>query len=117
MDNESFTDDMDEKDSQLLVAGERTFANIAKNWKLDEEHIANILSSNLLEKERLLVISAILGIHKSLRILFGNQSNCYSWIHQPNDKFDGQSALEFMCEQGSDGVFEVNRYLQAQATS
>lgn len=117
MDNKSFTNDLDEKDSELLVAGEKIFTNIATNWNLDEEHIAKILSTSSLAKERLLVISAILGIHKSLRIVFGNQVNCYSWIHRPNDIFDGQTALEFMCERGSDGVFEVNRYLQAQTTS
>src|SRR3990167_10979665 len=52
------------------------------------------LSHDLMER-----ISYLMGIHKSLRIIFSNQvENTYHWVSKPNQAspFNGHSALQFM---------------------
>lgn len=39
-------------------------------------------------------LSNLLGIHKALRIVFGDASRGYAWIRAPNKTFGGASALD-----------------------
>ncbi len=53
----------------------------------------------------------LLGIHKSLRILFPhNRDLAYRWVATPNRRFDGQTPLSIMTE-GYEGLLAVRRYL------
>lgn len=53
----------------------------------------------------------LLGIHKSLRIIFPhNKDLAYRWVTQPNKKFGGKTPLEVM-KQGYEGLLSVRRYL------
>lgn len=59
-------------------------------------------------------ISHILGIWKSLKILFSLDERGYEWIRRPNLYFDGQSALEVMLAGGVIDLYKVRWYLDAQ---
>ncbi len=67
------------------------------------------LSHDLMER-----ISYLMGIHKSLRIIFSNHvDNAYSWVNKPNTAapFNGQSALQFMLSGRMIELADVRRYL------
>ncbi|GLK60089.1 antitoxin Xre-like helix-turn-helix domain-containing protein [Azotobacter vinelandii] len=69
------------------------------------------LGRDLLER-----ISHLMGIHKSLRILFGDSPSTYDWIKRPNKAapFNGDSALQRMLAGSLVDLSDVNRYLAAQ---
>lgn len=67
------------------------------------------LSHDLMER-----ISHLMGIHKSLRIIFSNQTDAvYQWVSKPNSAapFNGQSALQFMLSGRMTELSDVRRYL------
>jgi transcriptional regulator with XRE-family HTH domain len=54
----------------------------------------------------------LLGIHKSLRIVFPHDRDlAYRWIAAPNRRFDGASPLEIIKRYGYEGMLAVRRYL------
>jgi hypothetical protein len=56
-------------------------------------------------------VGHLLGIHKSLRIIFPyNRDLVYEWVTSPNRRFDGKTPLEIMCH-GYEGLLAVRRYL------
>ncbi|WP_339410192.1 MbcA/ParS/Xre antitoxin family protein [Pseudomonas sp. EA_35y_Pfl2_R5] len=70
------------------------------------------LSHDLMER-----ISYLMGIHKSLRVIFSNQvENAYDWISKPNQAtpFNGQSALQFMLSGRMAELSDVRRYLDRE---
>jgi len=53
----------------------------------------------------------LLGIHKSLRILFPHDRDlAYSWVRAPNRRL-GARPLEIMIARGFEGLLAVRRYL------
>jgi hypothetical protein len=53
----------------------------------------------------------LLGIHKSLRILFPHDRDlAYRWVCTPNRRFGERKPLETM-KQGYEGILAVRRYL------
>jgi hypothetical protein len=67
------------------------------------------LSHDLMER-----ISYLMGIHKSLQIIFSNRvQNAYHWVRKPNQAapFNGQSALQFMLSGRMTELSDVRRYL------
>lgn len=59
-------------------------------------------------------ISYLMGTHKALRILFGNQpERAYEWVHLANDAapFNGRSALDYMLAGQVVDIADVRRYL------
>jgi hypothetical protein len=67
------------------------------------------LSHDLMER-----ISYLMGIHKSLRIIFSNHmESTYQWVSKPNQAapFNGQSALQFMLSGRMTELADVRRYL------
>ncbi|MBZ9959300.1 MbcA/ParS/Xre antitoxin family protein [Mesorhizobium sp. BR1-1-14] len=58
-------------------------------------------------------VSHMLGIWKSLRILFTQDERGEAWVRAKNRYFDGASALDVMLE-GMSGIIRVRRYLDAQ---
>lgn len=57
-------------------------------------------------------VSHLLGIHKSLRIIFPhNRELAYHWTTTPNLRFGGKTPLAIMLEKGFVGLLMVRRYL------
>jgi len=59
-------------------------------------------------------ISYLMGIHRSLRVIFSNHAAYgYHWVRKPNKTplFNGQSALQFMLSGRTAELAEVHRYL------
>lgn len=58
-------------------------------------------------------LSVLMGIHKSLRILFTEKARVYEWVKKPNRAFGGRSALEIMLGGYLTDLFRVRHYLDA----
>lgn len=57
-------------------------------------------------------VGHLLGIHKSLRILFPYDPDLvYRWVSTPNRRFEGRTPLAIMREYGYEGILMVRRYL------
>lgn len=55
----------------------------------------------------------LLGIHKSLRLMFPyNKDLAYRWVSMPNKRFDNKSPLDIMKERRFEGLLAVRRYLE-----
>lgn len=56
----------------------------------------------------------LLGIHKSLRVLFPHDRDlAYRWMTQPNRRF-GARPVDVVIEHGFEGLLAVRRYLDFQ---
>ena len=54
----------------------------------------------------------LLGIHKSLRLIFPrNKDLAYRWITQPNKRFSNKSPLDIIKERRFEGLLAIRRYL------
>ena len=111
----------------------RAFAGIAEAWKLSESQRLSILGfpgrstyhywltkarnqkEVLLPVDTLLRLSAVLGIHKNLRILFARAEDENGWLKEPNDApvFGSQPPLNLLTSGTQDGLMLVRRYLDA----
>jgi len=58
-------------------------------------------------------MSHILGIHKSLRILFADPQRGYRWIRAENEGFGGTSALDILKQGGLEDIVRIRDYLDA----
>ena len=57
-------------------------------------------------------VGILLGIHKSLRLLFPHNRNLvYAWMTQPNKAFEGMTPAETIKQWGFRGLFMVRAYL------
>jgi hypothetical protein len=57
-------------------------------------------------------VGHLLGIHKSLRILFPHDRDlAYRWIASANRRFDGATPLDVIKRYGYEGILAVRRYL------
>lgn len=59
-------------------------------------------------------LSNLMGIHKSLRIIFSDPQRGYDWIGAPNTAFADQSALDVMLGGELTDLMRVRRYLDAE---
>lgn len=111
----------------------RTFAAIAEGWGLTEAQRLSVLGFPgrstyhywlakardrkrvLLPVDTLLRLSAVLGIHKDLRILFGRPEDEGAWLKRPHDAplFGGQPPMNLVTNGTQDGLMLVRRYLDA----
>jgi len=108
----------------------RTFFNIAKVWKLNNEAQRALLGwppestfykyksgdCGTLTYDTLTRISLVLGIFKDLGILYAEDDLAHRWITLPNNNplFGGRPALAFLMENGIDGLYQVRRLLDAR---
>jgi uncharacterized protein (DUF2384 family) len=58
-------------------------------------------------------LSALLGVHKALRILFTENARAYAWVKKPNADFGGASALDIMLRGYLTDLFRIRHYLDA----
>lgn len=122
-----------DKRRHLGGPGIRAFLGLGAAWDLNEEERLRVLGypsratyfnwvskakkgqELLLPVDTLLRISAMLGIHKSLRILFNNAHDELSWLRSPHDAptFGGQTPMVLITSGSPDGIMLVRRYLDA----
>jgi hypothetical protein len=121
---------------ETAVAGElggpalRTFFNLAERWNLRMADQRKLLGEpaestfykwkrqqdGTLSRDVLERISYLLGIWKSLQILFPDPAQADAWLHKPNQSplFGGQSALQRMLSGNVADLYVVRQYLDAQ---
>ena len=108
----------------------RAFFNITRLWGLSTDQERVLLGSpgrstffrwkrdldGALPHDALERISYLLGIWKSLQVLFADPAQADAWIKRPNDAplFGGRSALERMLGGQVADLFVVRQYLDAQ---
>lgn len=108
----------------------RTFFNLAERWKLRVAEQRKLLGEppestfykwkrerdGALARDTLERISYLLGIFKSLAILFPQADRADAWLRKPNTAptFGGKSALERMLSGNVADLYVVRQYLDAQ---
>ncbi|MBF0324191.1 MAG: DUF2384 domain-containing protein [Alphaproteobacteria bacterium] len=117
----------------LSGPGLRAFLAIAEQWRLSEADRLCVLGrpsrsafhnwaakvrqgeAISLSQDTLLRISAILGIHKGLTILFNRQFKGVEWLRSPNKAvvFGGQAPMDLVLSGSQDGLMLVRRYLDS----
>ncbi len=118
---------------RLSGPGMRGFVGIADLWGLTEEERLLVLglpsrstyygwvkaaregSALTLPADTLLRISAVLGIHKALRILFATDAEALRWLRDPHAAmpFGGQPPIALLRGGTQDGLMLVRRFLDA----
>src|ERR671919_960791 len=105
----------------------RAFFNIARSWQLTVTEQRALLGwppSSTFHKyksgdpgplsfDTLTRISLVLGIYKSLQILYPEPAFADRWIRMPNSNplFAGRSPIAFVADAGLDGLFHLRRLL------
>ena len=114
---------------RLSPAALRSFLRIMRHWSVRDEDARILLGDvsngtfyqwkqagpKLLEQDKLLRISYLVGIFKSLNILFGKEL-ADGWIQLPNSNaiFAGRTPLEYMLEWGTPAMHIVRQLLDAR---
>lgn len=114
---------------RLSASALKGFFNLAHAWKLRDEDACVLLGGvssssyyewkkkpdRVLEVDRLTRISYLLGIYKSLHILYGDDL-ADQWVHLPNRNalFGGRSPLAYMMEGGLIAMQAVRQLLDAR---
>ena len=118
---------------RLSGPGLRTFLAIADLWNLSEEQRRLVLGypsrstyhgwakavrehrDITLDVDVLTRISAVLGIHQALGILFGSEAEGIAWLKRPHGAtvFGGRPPLDLVVDGRQDGLLTVRRFLDA----
>ena len=121
---------------RLSGPGMRAFVAVADLWGIDETVRRRILGCPevptyadwtptardggdlVLDVAVLTRISAVLGIHKALGILFADEEGGLAWLRGPHDAptFGGRSPLELLSSGGLADLLAVGRFLGAAQT-
>ncbi|MBR1219246.1 DUF2384 domain-containing protein [Bradyrhizobium sp. U87765 SZCCT0131] len=116
---------------RLSAPALRTFLAIADLWSLSEEQRRLILGypsrstyhnwckqarehgAITLDVDVLTRISAVLGIHQALGILFPTEQDGIAWLRGPHDAlvFGGRPPLDLITSGAQDGLLTVRRFL------
>ena len=127
VDSDSHVGDLFADPYTAQVATE-VYAHIVGAWKLDDSDAEKLLSVNhqswmrikngewsgLLDREQLMRISAIIGLHEALHSCF-NEDLANSWVKRPNTGsiFSGRKPIEVMIEGGLPVMIEARDYMGA----
>lgn len=118
----AYTKDLDR---DFLLKNTRNIMALFKRWELTNPQQIELLgeiSPAQLDKfkngtacisgrDTIERVGNLLGIHKSLRILFPrNREVVYKWVKARNKKLHNLSPLEVMLEYGYLGIAQVRRY-------
>ena len=118
---------------RLSAPALRTFAAIADLWSLSEEQRRLILGypsrstyhnwmrlareqgEVTLDVDVLTRLSAVLGIHQALGVLYSDTPQAIAWVTLPHDAplFGGQPPLALLTAGSLDGLMLVRRFLDA----
>lgn len=123
--------DLNEKDARarLSPSALKAFFNIMAHWQVRDEDARALLGGvsngpfyemkknpdRVLDTDKLLRISYLVGIFKALNILY-SQKLADAWVQRPNSNriFGGQSALSYMIKGGVPALQVVRRLLDAR---
>ena len=108
----------------------RTFFNIAADWQLSVAEQRALLGwpaastyhkykageHGALSYDALTRLSLVLGIYKSLQVLYPEPAFADAWVRMPNSNpmFGGRPPLALMIDAGIDGLYRVRRLLDAR---
>ena len=108
----------------------RTFFNIAASWGLSVSEQRALLGwpaastyhkyktgdHGPLPFDTLTRLSLILGIYKSLQILYPEPGFADAWVRMPNSHplFAGRRAIDVMVDGGIDGLYRLRRLLDSR---
>jgi hypothetical protein len=108
----------------------RTFFNIAAAWQLTVQEQRALLGwpaastfhkykggdHGALTFDTLTRLSLLIGIYKSLQVLYPEPTFADTWPRMPNSHaiFGGRPALTLMTDGGIDGLFRVRRLLDSR---
>src|SRR5690606_21179337 len=114
---------------RLSAPALKAFFNLMARWKVRDEDARALLGGvsngpfyemkrnpeRVLDADRLLRISYLIGIFKALRILHGD-ALADRWVHLPNSNpvFAGERPLSFMVRGGLPAMQTVRRLLDAR---
>ncbi|MFC0008926.1 MbcA/ParS/Xre antitoxin family protein [Devosia nitrariae] len=118
---------------RLSAPALRTFLAIAGLWGLNEEQrrlvlgypsrstyhnwarIAREHGAITLDVDTLTRLSALLGIHQALALLFEREAEGVEWLNDPHDApvFGGQPPMALVTSGTLDGLLAVRRFLDA----
>lgn len=118
---------------RLSAPALRTFLAIADLWGLNEEERRLILGypsrstfhnwarqarehgEITLDVDVVTRISAVLGIHQALGILFADERGGLEWLHGPHEAlvFGGKPPMALVTSGSQDGLLTVRRFLDA----
>ena len=116
--------------------GLRALAAVADLWALDEDRRRGVLGhpdpstyrawtrtasthrALALAPDVLTRVSAVLGIHRALGILFAEQADALCWLHGPHyaPMFGGRAPLELVTSGSLEDLLAVRRFLDAATT-
>jgi hypothetical protein len=115
---------------KLSAPALRTFFNIAAAWALTVHEQRALLGwpatstfhkyksrdYGTLSFDTLTRISLVIGIYKSLQILYPQPEFADHWVRMPNshELFGGRPALALMVDGGIDGLYRVRRLLDGR---
>ncbi len=115
---------------RLSGPGLRAFFSIASAWGLSVAEQRGLLGwpapstyhkyktgdHGTLAFDTLTRLSLILGIYKSLQVLYPEPAFADAWVRMPNSNplFGGRRALDLMIDGGMDGLYRVRRLLDAR---
>jgi Protein of unknown function (DUF2384) len=118
---------------RLSAPALRTFFNITRAWQLSASEERALLgwppsstfhkyksgAPGTLSVDTLTRLSLVLGIYKSLHVLYPEPELADTWVKLPNTNplFDGRPALKLMTDGGVDGLYRVRRLLDARRGS
>ncbi len=123
-----------EERRRLSPAAIKAFFSIVEHWRIRDEDARQLLGGvsngayyllkqaqeasaqgKTLEQDRLVRISYLIGIFKSLNILY-SQRLADEWIHLPNTNplFAGRTPLEYILQGGVPALEVVRRLLDAR---
>lgn len=123
--------DLNEKDARarLSPSALKAFFNIMAHWQVRDEDARALLGGvsngpfyemkknpdRVLDTDKLLRISYLVGIFKALNILY-SQKLADAWVQRANSNriFGGQSALSYMIKGGVPALQVVRRLLDAR---
>ena len=108
----------------------RTFFNIAAAWQLTVQEQRALLGwpaastfhkykagdHGALTFDTLTRLSLVIGIYKSIQLLYPEPAFADRWLRMPNSHpiFGGRPALTLMTDGGIDGLFRVRRLLDSR---
>jgi uncharacterized protein (DUF2384 family) len=116
---------------RLSAPAMRTFLAIADLWGLTEEQRLRVLGYPsrstfhgwakaarehevlTLSADLLMRISAVLGIHQALQLLFGSERDGIAWLRRPHAAtvFAGSPPIDWIVSGTQDGLMTVRRFL------
>ncbi len=124
---QTFLHESDALDAQSQASA-RAVVNLFGKWSLTEAQSCILLGGISLRsfarwktgdfgripRDLQVRLSILLGIHKSLRIIFREADRAYAWIAAPNAAFAGTSARTVMLRGDISDLTRVRNYLDAE---